>query len=754
MGEQDAKSPETGMGRRVLNKFKRAVEITQDYGAKGLFAKISSRFEEPVTDERLIESPYVLVNDAPPPRKGLQLAPAVLERVVLTLTPWAHNVAAMEVGVVADAPGGELRVEIYDRERRILDHAVEVPQGRRMLFVPFAPLETGEPHPLVFILSTQGGAKILHDPKQTRVGFDLAGGGRIYARVFGCVEMDVPYLRWMASNEPDGEELARQRGRAFKDSPLFSVIVPLYNTPERYLREMIQSVVDQTYGRWELCLADGSDDGVDRKALCDSFADSRIRYARLDANEGIAGNTNRAMEMAKGDYLVLLDHDDVLAPQALYANADLICRDPDFEFIYSDEDKLTDGGGRRFCPFFKPDFSPELLEGRNYICHLSVFSRELAERVGGFRKGFDGSQDYDLIWRLTEQAKKVGHIREVLYHWRTAPTSTAFSASAKTYTEEASMRVLHEVLQRRGVEGATVDRANTSDAFLIFYPLPDPPPKVSIIVPVGLDGAPPAAGSLLSNSTYPDFEIIVVGGDSPTAQDARLRHVPWAKAYHPAAMLNVGARAANGEVLMFADPSARAATPGWLKQMVPQALREGVGAVTGLLVDEHGYVREAGRILYHDGIVAGAHAGCADGDPGPFGRLGISGNVSAASAACLMTRKALFDSEGGFDEEYRAGLFDADFCQRLIAGGNRVVYVPVKMYVSNDLFWEEMPMADQEESARVWLTKHILIPDPLYSPNLAYSGGTYTLEPGPAAIDVEQRLRVSGLVRRRKSAKR
>lgn len=724
------------------DKWKRASQIVRDYGIRGLMGRVRDKMEHGPQDPSLVENAYVLVNDSPPPRKGVGAAPASVERVALTLTPNADHVAAIEVGMEGNAGGGELLIEIYDREHRILDHTVPVPEGRGMVFAPFAPQVTGEPRPLVFLLNGRN-ARILHDPKHVREGFSLGGGGRIYARVFSCV--DPAYMSWMANNEPSEADLAAQRERVFENAPLFSVVVPLYNTPERYLRDMIQSLLAQTYGRWELCLADGSTDGADREAICASYGDGRIRYTRLGANEGIVGNTNHAIEMATGDYVCLLDHDDTLAPQALYANASLAEEDPDCEFIYSDEDKLTEGGSRRFLPFFKPDWSPEYLDGCNYITHFSVFKRTLLDEIGVLRQGYDGSQDYDLILRATERARKVGHIPEVLYHWRTAPNSTATSPAAKTYTEAAAVKALRDAVRRRGEPDAVVTVLDgQANAYHIRYPLPDELPKVSVVMGTNPDGSAPQLETLLSVSTYPDFEVVLVGGvplDEDT--DPRVRQIPWEDGLKPPAMLNAGAKAADGALLMFLDPNLRIFSPDWAEQLAGQALRGPIGAATGLLVHEDNSVREAGQVLYHEGVTCGSHYGYPHDHFGSFGRLSLACNVSAATAGCLMVRRDVFEEAGGFDTAYEGSLFDADLCQRLIQKGMRVVYVPeAQMYVAGPLLSDQCTPQQKDVAIQKWLGTHELVPDPCYSPHYTFEGPTFTVDMGPSAWNLEERLRM------------
>lgn len=480
------------------------------------------------------------------------------------------------------------------------------------------------------------------------------------------------------------EERSRQESAVFPQHIKISILVPLYNTPEEFLRELIASVQAQTYGSWELCLADGSDEShAAVGTLCRSIAEKepRIVYRRLESNEGISGNTNRCAQFATGEYFALLDHDDLLHPAALYHVMQAIC-DQGADYVYTDEAAFEAGKKQPiFSRHVKPDFAPDNLLANNYICHLSVFRRELFFQAGGFRSAYDGSQDHDLFLRLTAAAQKVVHVPRTLYYWRSHPQSVASDISAKTYAVDAARRAVRDYLRDTRHVDAQVDSTEVFPTiFRITWPL-EAHPLISILIPVREGQAEDAARclrALREKTGYDRYEIVLAlpAGcpEHPAFSDCRRCAVGGA--YSPAVWINRAAQEAAGEYLLLLDPQAEVLSPDWLERMLMYAQRRDVGAVGAKL-----YGPEGNRPIRHAGIALGdpilyPHEGLAGSLAGYMGRPHFAQDVTAVSGACLMLRKALFDALGGLEPGYQADLADVDMCLRLRQKGLLNVFTP------------------------------------------------------------------------------
>lgn len=538
----------------------------------------------------------------------------------------------------------------------------------------------------------------------------------------------------------DMEELEKQRKESFADPRKFSVVVPLYNTPELYLRKMIESVLYQTYENLELCLADGSDRQHRYvKDICREYRyyDKRIKYKKLKKNMGIADNTNACLEMAGGDYLVLFDHDDFLHPSALYENMRMI-QEKKADFLYSDENTFHVTINDAFNPHYKPDFAPDTLRSNNYICHLSVFSRELYEKVGGFRRNFDGSQDYDMILRLTEQAKRIVHIPKVLYYWRAHPASVAMNIHAKDYCITSARKALSEHLQRVGLKG-TVENSEIISTYRIKYDL-EKTPLVSILIPNYEHKADlgKCLDSVFAKTTYKNFEIIIVENNSSSREifeyydqiqkeHSNVRVVSWEGPFNYAAINNFGAEYAKGEYLILLNNDVEIITEDWIQEMLMYAQRPEVGAVGVKLFYPDGTLQHAGVFLGVGGVAGHCMKGIAGNDPGYFGRATFTQNVSCVTAACMMIRKDVFDEIGGFDEKYEVAFNDVDLCMRIRKAEYLIVFTPyAKLY-----HYESKSRGDDEEPEKrarfvsevkrfqtQW-KEELLAGDPYYNPNLS-----------------------------------
>mgnify|MGYP004575852943 FL=1 len=509
---------------------------------------------------------------------------------------------------------------------------------------------------------------------------------------------EVPYGPWFAGHRATEEEQKRQRARKFADPVTFSIAVPLYRTPERYLREMIASVQAQTYPHWELCLANGSPKEERLRKLLEEYAaaDPRICVKQLSENTGIAGNTNAALAMATGEYVGLLDHDDLLEPDALFQVMSALDearqrKQPLPELLYTDEDKISGDGGEYFQPNLKPDFNPDLLRSNNYICHFLVVSRGLLEKVGGFDRQYDGAQDYDFILRCTEQANGICHIPKVLYHWRTHAQSTADNPISKQYAYDAGARAIEAHLKRVGLTG-TVERKKDFGFYRVRYAL-EGQPLVSIIIPNKdeKDTLKKCIESIQKKSTYRNFEIIIVENNSKTVEifdyykeiDGRngVHVVYWDREFNYSAINNFGASYAKGDYLICLNNDMEIISADWIGELLGHCQRAGTGIVGARLYYPDDTIQHAGIIVGIGGIAGSVFVGQKRTHTGYMHREALQQDLSAVTAACMMVRRSLFEQLGGFTEQLAVAFNDVDFCLRAREMGYLVVYDPyVELY--------------------------------------------------------------------------
>ncbi len=471
------------------------------------------------------------------------------------------------------------------------------------------------------------------------------------------------------------------------DPPVFSILVPVYNTPRAYLRAAIDSVRRQIYPHWQLCLADdcSTDDRVGAVIEEYAAADERISFVRREENGHIAAASNSALQLATGSWVVLLDHDDELAEHALAVTALAIADRPDVSFLYSDEDKL-DGEGRRFSPFFKPDFDPTMLLGENYPCHLFVARREIVEQVGGFRIGFEGSQDWDLVLRVTERLglDAIHHIPHVLYHWRAHSGSTASSGSAKPYAATAGVRAVEEHLVRTGQNG-TVTWNPATGRNRVRWDLGDDHPLVSIIIPTR-DGRSliRCIDSVRRQTTYERYEILVIDNGSRTAPtldflrgyEQVVKVIRDERPFNYSALHNSAIVQAQGELILLLNDDVEVMGSDWLDEMVAQVMRPGVGIVGAKLDYPNGAIQHAGVTLGIHGVAGHLHKGVDRFDLGYFGDLALTRQVSAVTGACMLVRRKLWDDLQGLDAELAVAFNDIDFCLRAREAEWSVIWTP------------------------------------------------------------------------------
>ena len=491
----------------------------------------------------------------------------------------------------------------------------------------------------------------------------------------------VELLVKQASHQPGGEA-----------GPKISIVVPLYNTPLNFLEELLDSVVNQTYRNWELCCVDaGQDTAVGQHVQARAKEDPRIRYQKLTENEGIAGNTNHGFELATGDYIALLDHDDILHPCALWYTAQAIV-EQGADFVYTDEATFESKVENVVLYHFKPDFMLDNLRSNNYICHLTTFSKVLMEQAGGGERAeYNGSQDYDLFLRLTEKAQKIAHIPHALYYWRSSPNSTASDISAKTYCIDAGIAALKAHYARCGVAVDDVTLIpGTPGYYKTDYTMAHPG-RVSILIPTcdHIRDLETCVESIYARTTYPDFEILLIENNSKEEQTFRsyermrkehpdtLKVLTWqGKGFNYSALNNFGAQYATGEYLLLLNNDTEVITPGWLEEMVMYAQQKRVGCVGAKLLYPDDTIQHAGVGFGIGGVAGHLHKYFPATSDGYMGRLNYVQDVYGDTAACLLIRKEIYDEVHGLDESYAVAFNDVDFCVRVREAGYTNVFTP------------------------------------------------------------------------------
>lgn len=554
------------------------------------------------------------------------------------------------------------------------------------------------------------------------------------------------YQTWIVQNEPADEELENQKKHKFAKQPKISIVVPLYNTDENFFLELLNSVLVQTYSNWELCFADGSQERNDTiYAMCSRC--SKVRYRFLGENKGISENTNLAIEMAQGDYIAFLDHDDTLPPFALYEIVKTINDKPETEFIYSDEDKI-DEKGERFDPYFKPDFSPETLECHNYITHFVVIKKTLLDQIGKLNSQFDGAQDFDFVLRATENTKHIDHIPKVLYHWRAHQKSTAKVADTKNYAYEAGVKVIAEHLKRTGKEAIVKNPGEVPGIYQVKYAVKGKP-KVSILIPNKdyYQGLKKCLKSILTLTTYENYEILILENNSTEKetfafyktiqQNPKIRVLECKeKEFNYSKIINFGVKNATGDFILQLNNDTKLLTPDWLEILLGYAQNKEIGAVGARLYYADKSIQHAGIAYGIAGKAGNLLVGLPYGTHDPFGREAAIRNVAAVTGACLFCRREIYDEVGFMDETlFKVAFNDVDFCLKILEKGYRVVYNPyieLIHYESKTRGYEDTPekKARFEEETQNFQTKwnHLLAKgDPYYNPNLSREDGNFRI---------------------------
>jgi GT2 family glycosyltransferase len=550
-----------------------------------------------------------------------------------------------------------------------------------------------------------------------------------------------------------------QKNKRFDNNITISIVVPLFNTPVNFLNEMLESVTNQTYAAWELCLADGSENGYEHvEQICKAYSkkDNRIRYKKLSHNGGISYNTNQAIELAGGEYIGLLDHDDLLHPSLLFEIMQVI-ETTGADFIYTDEVTFEGKPSNHITMHFKPDFAIDNLRANNYICHFSCFSRQLLDRAGWFRSAYDGSQDYDIILRLTEKARKIVHIPKLLYFWRSHANSVASNIDAKPYCITAAKKAINEHLKRCAIEGRATDAPMLTSLYKIDYTLIGTP-LISIIIPNKNSKKllKTCIDSITKVSSYKNWEIIVVNNNSTgteifnyydeLAKDKRIRVVTWDGAFNFSAINNFGASYAKGEYLLLLNNDTKVITPNWMEEMLMYAQRQDVGAVGAKLYYKDDTVQHAGVVIGIMGPAGHVFSRVGKSYHGYMGRLYYAQNYSAVTAACLMVKKDLYEAVDGLDENLPVAYNDIDFCLKLRQRGKLNCFTPfAELYhyesVSRGNDQDEKNLARWQKEAELFKARWQEVidrGDPYYNPNLTtdkpdFSVVTTGLEPYQAS---------------------
>lgn len=531
------------------------------------------------------------------------------------------------------------------------------------------------------------------------------------------------------------EELEIQRKTSFEYEPLISIIVPLYNTPEDFLKEMIKSVISQTYRHWELCLCDGSDENHTYvKEICERYDDHRIVYHQLKENYGIVGNTNKCLDMATGDYLGLLDHDDILHGAALYEVVYAI-NTYKADFIYTDEVTFEGTIKNLFNPHFKPDFAIDNLRANNYICHFNVFSRQLLEKTGGYRDEFEGSQDHDMVLRLSENAQYIYHIPNILYYWRAHQGSVASDVSAKPYVMESTRKAIKAHLKRMNIDGEIL-KTTAPSIYRVKYKIKGTP-LISIMIPNKdhIDDLKKCLESIEAKSTYKNYEIIVIENNSSDKEtfeyysnikSDKIEIVTYHGGFNYSAINNLGFQYTKGDYVLLLNNDVEILSPEWLEEMLMFCQRDDVGVVGAKLFYQDDTIQHAGIGIGLLTIAGHYHKNFPKDHPGYMGRMLYAHDVSAVTGACMMVRRDIYEEVGGLDETFEVAFNDVDFCLKVREKNYLIVITPYAQlyhYESKSRGYDDSPIKQERFRSEIvrfsnkWKSE-LQKGDPFYNKNL------------------------------------
>ncbi|HKU19078.1 MAG TPA: glycosyltransferase family 2 protein [Candidatus Saccharimonadales bacterium] len=512
--------------------------------------------------------------------------------------------------------------------------------------------------------------------------------GRMYGTARRVLRLPAPasvvqYHQWIRQGEPH----VWVEPRTYTHNPTISVVVPTYNTPDKYLTPLIESLQAQLYTHWQLCIADGSTDKARAQAIALACAqDERIVYTRLSKNYGIVGNTNEAIKLANGEFVGFLDHDDLLSPHALLEVVDAINRQPKVDLLYSDEDKISDDGKSRSLPYFKPDWSPTLLENVNYITHFTVVRRRLLTKLGGLRPGFDGSQDYDFLLRATDATTHIVHIPKILYHWRLAEGSTAGPIENKRYADDAGQRALADHVKRMHIPAEVLGRPELPTNYRLRYSIPKGA-KASIIIPFKdkIDLTRTCVESILEKTAYQHYEIILVSNRSveerthqylKTLKHKKVRLFYYDEPFNYSAVNNFGRKQATGDYIVLLNNDTEVINGEWLGELIGVAAQPWAGAIGPLLFYPNNKIQHAGIVLGMKTMAGHVFRLLREDALTAFGRPYWARNYLAVTGACLAIDAKKYDKAGGLDERFMIAGSDVSFCLKLHEKGYHNVFWP------------------------------------------------------------------------------
>jgi glycosyltransferase involved in cell wall biosynthesis len=550
------------------------------------------------------------------------------------------------------------------------------------------------------------------------------------------------FLEFDTINDSD-RALIRDHLRRIAYQPLISILLPVYNIPEPFLRAAINSVQKQLYPNWELCIADDHSPNSRVREIIEEYAyeDDRIKYVFRDRNGHIAAASNSASSLATGDFIGFLDHDDELREHALYMVVEELNRNPLADLIYSDEDKITENGVRHDA-YFKSDWNPELLLGHNCVCHFSVVRTSLFRKLGGFRPGFDGAQDWDLTLRIAENTnpERIRHIPHILYHWRVIDGSTAKNTSQKPYVVAAQIKAVSEHLVRRGDSGAVVESVPAISCIRVRYQVPTPEPLISIIVPTRnqVDLLSECIDGVLNKTHYKNIEVVIVdnGSDDPETieymkiaikRDARVKIFKNSEPFNFSRLNNCAVEIANGEIICFLNNDIQIINPEWLSEMVSQVVRKGIGAVGAKLLFPDRTIQHAGVVVGMCGSAGHISKGAPGNSLGYYCKSVLPQNMTAVTAACMLVKKTVFTQVGGFDEESLPIAFnDIDLCLKIRKAGYLIVFTPYAELIHHESAsrgYEDTPEKQARFNAEVQVMRtrwgQTLMNDPFHNPNFS-----------------------------------
>jgi len=549
------------------------------------------------------------------------------------------------------------------------------------------------------------------------------------------------YQQWIKKNEPSEVTLGFQKNEAkkFFYRPLISVIIPVYNTDRKMLMETIESVVSQTYDRWELCVVEGGSDKPHVKDTLEHYLsqDRRIKIKFLARNKGIVGNTNEALKMAQGDFVAFLDHDDLLAPFALYEIVRLVNRNPDLDFIYSDEDKISQSSRTRFDPWFKPAWgpSPDHFRSMNFFNHLAVIKKLFLEKIGKLREDFEGAQDYELYIRVIENTNRIGHISKVLYHWRFHRGSIT-SGPVKSYSYLSAHKALEDHLSRKNYK-AEVRDLDLLGCYRVKYAIKNTPLVSIIIVAEGAEEILKICiESIFSKTKYKNFEVLIVKNKKKDGHceflEFPVRIIYFDDFRKLSVLRNRAINCAKGKILVFLSVYCEVINSDWLETMLEHVQRKETGIVGAKLYYHNDRVEHGGIIIGAGDVIDEAHKNFPRKHPGYMGRLKIVQNISAINGVCMMIRKEVLKKIGGFDENFHVACWDVDFCLKIKEKQHLIVWTPFAEFYYNehlidDIKYSSLIKRDKKYFTQKW--RHVVVEgDPYYNPNLNHKCADFSIK--------------------------